>query len=256
MITIKNKIAIQKMHHAGQILADLTEKISNKLIPGINALELNDWIEQELLKNGLVSQSKGYKGYQHGSCISINDEVVHGIPHEKKILKDGDLVKVDICASWKGYCADMARSYIVGKISPNVAKLIEVAQVALDKGIEKAKPGNHVSDISSAIQAEIDKHGFGIVRDFAGHGIGKRMHEDPEILNYGKPGCGPIIRPGMTFAIEPMITMGNHQVYITNDGWTVKTKDQSLAAHVEDTIVVTSEGARILTRKDIQLGGS
>ncbi|MEX0939978.1 MAG: type I methionyl aminopeptidase [Candidatus Babeliales bacterium] len=252
MITIKNKLSIQKMQQAGQLLADLFDQLLIKIVPGITTLEIDSWIEDFLRTNNLVSQSKGYKGYSHASCISVNDEVVHGIPCNNKIIKDGDLVKIDICASWKGYCADAARCYFIGQPKEETKQLVNVAQRALDKGIEKALPGNRLSDISAAIQAEIEKSGYGIVRDFAGHGIGKFMHEDPEILNYGKPGHGPILRPGMTFAIEPMITQGKCDVYITNDGWTVKTKDKSLAAHVEDTIVITNEGVQILTRKNIE----
>lgn len=252
MITIKNKLSIQKMHYAGQELAEVLNGIKEIIVPGVSTLELDAWIDKELKKRSLISQSKGYKGYKHVSCISVNDEVVHGVPNAEKVIKEGDLVKVDICASWKGYCADAARCYVVGKPPMEVQKLIEVAQSALNKGIEKAVPGNRLSDISASIQEEIEKHGFGVVRDFAGHGIGKSMHEAPEILNYGKAGHGPFLRPGMTFAIEPMITMGGYQVYVTEDGWTVKTKDKSLSAHVEDTIVITEQGPQILTRKNLQ----
>ena len=254
MILIKNKLSIQKMHTAGQAVAELLDNIADVIKPGLSTLELDTWIAQELKKRNLVSQTKGYKGYNHVSCISINDEVVHGVPCKSKIIQKNDLVKVDICAAWKGYCADAARSYVVGNPQATIQKLINVAQDALDKAIEKAIPGNRVSDISATIQAEVEKHGFGVVRDFAGHGIGKSMHEEPEILNYGKPGKGPILRSGMTFAIEPMITMGKYDVYVTNDGWTVKTRDKSLAVHVEDTIVVTENGPQILTRKNQQTG--
>ena len=254
MITIKNKVAIQKMHYAGQVLADILDRMGSIIKPGVSTFEIDQWIETQLKEKKLVSQSKGYKGYRHVSCISINDEVVHGVPRKENIIKDGDLVKVDICAAWKGYCADAARCYVIGSSEPKMTQLVEVAQRALDKGIEKAKPGNRLSDISATIQQEVEKHGFGVIRDFAGHGIGKQMHEEPEVLNYGKPGNGPVLRPGMTLAIEPMITEGNYAVYVSNDGWTVKTKDEGLAAHVEDTIVITSDGARILTRKDTQLG--
>lgn len=254
MITIKNKLSIQKMRTAGQALAEVFDAIKDVIVPGISTLELDAWIDNELKKHNLVSQTKGYKSYKHVSCISINDEVVHGVPCATKIIKEGDLVKVDICAAWKGYCADAARCYVVGKPDKRIEKLIQIAQCALNKGIEKAIPGNRLSDISASIQQEIEKHGFGVVRDFAGHGIGKSMHEEPEVLNFGKPGQGPVLRPGMTFAIEPMITMGTYEVYITEDGWTVKTKDKSLAAHVEDTVLITEKGPQILTRKNQQQG--
>jgi methionyl aminopeptidase len=250
MIIIKNKDTIRKMEEAGQLLLQLFEIIDQQLIPGVNTLEIDTWIGQELQKRKLVSQAKGYKGYKHFSCISVNDVVVHGVPAVGTVLKSGDLVKVDVCAALNGYCADMARSFFIGTAAlPQAHKLVAVAQQSLDKGIEQARAGNRLSDISAAIQAEVEHHGFGVVRDFAGHGIGKKMHEEPEILNYGKAGSGPVLRVGMTFAIEPMITAGNYEVFVEDDGWTVKTTDKSLAAHVEDTIVITENEPKILTRK-------
>jgi len=253
MIHIKNKLSIQKMAHAGALLSDILESINYLVQPGVSTAEIDAWIEKQLHEKGLVSSTKGYMGYRHVCCISINDEVVHGVPSTKTILKSGDLVKIDICASWNGYCADMARNFFVGESSIEARKLVDVAKLALDKGIEKARAGNRLSDISWAIQQEVERHGYGVVRDFAGHGIGRQMHEEPEILNYGKPGRGPLLCEGMTFAIEPMITQGNHAVYITNDGWTVKTADKSLAAHAEDTIAITSGDPIILTRKKSEL---
>ena len=252
MITIKDALAIQKMHTAGQLLAEIMRDIQPLVQPNVTTLDLDAWIESQLLKKKLVSQTQGYVGYKHVSCISVNDEVVHGVPCAKKILKEGDLVKIDICAAWQGYCADLARCFFVGTVKPAAEKLVTVAQLALEKGIEQAKPGNRLSDISAAIQQEVEKHKFGVVRDFAGHGIGAKMHEAPEILNYGKAGKGPLLKAGMTFAIEPMITMGKFDVFVTNDGWTVKTVDKSLAAHVEDTIVITEGGAYVLTRVNQQ----
>jgi methionyl aminopeptidase len=248
MIIIKNNVAIRKMEQAGKLLAAIFEGLKQQVRAGVTTSSLDAWIAQQLVINGMVSATKGYMGYRHVSCISVNDEVVHGVPRETCYLKDGDIVKVDICASWQGYCADMARCFFVGHVSPGAQKLALVAQTALDKGIEMMRPGNRLSDVSAAIQQEVEKHGFGVVRDFAGHGIGKRMHEEPEILNYGKPGKGAILRPGMTFAIEPMITAGKYDIFITEDGWTVKTVDSSLAAHVEDTVLVTQEGPKVLTR--------
>lgn len=248
MITIKNKSSINKMEVAGKLLSQIMDQVYEILIPGVSTLDIDLWIENQLKKNDLISKAKGYKGYPRTTCISINDEVVHGVPKKSKIVKSGDLVKIDVCASWKGYCADMARCYFVGHPSSDAKKLVEVAQSALDVGISKAYPGNRLSDISAAIQFEVEKNGYGVVRDFAGHGIGKNMHEDPEILNYGEPGKGPVLRSGMTFAIEPMITLGKYEVYITEDGWTVKTEDSSLAAHVEDTILITDNGPKVLTR--------
>jgi methionyl aminopeptidase len=250
MITIKNKSAIQKMAHAGSLLSEILSAVEEIIRPGISTAEIDLWIETQLSEKGLMSSVKGYMGYRHVSCISVNDEVVHGVPLQTRLLQRGDLVKIDVCASWNGFCADMARSFFVEQSSEQAKKLVAVAQRALQAGIAKAHVGNRLSDISAAIQEEVEKHGFGVVRDFAGHGIGMRMHEEPEILNYGKAGRGPVLREGMTFAIEPMITAGKYQVYVTNDGWTVKTVDHSLAAHVEDTIAITSAGPVILTVKN------
>lgn len=248
MINIKNKVAISKMVQAGILLSDLFEELHEYIVPGITTWDIDQHIDNMLVKKGLVSQTKGYKGYKHSSCISVDDVVVHGVPDKRVVLKDGSLVKVDVCAAWNGYCADMARPFIVGNVNDSVKRFIEVARQALDKGIEKARVGNRISDISSAIQKEIEAYGFGVVRDFAGHGIGKRMHEDPEILNYGVPGKGPLLQHGMTFALEPMITMGHYDVYVDNDNWTVKTVDGSLAMHIEDTIAILQDGPKILTR--------
>lgn len=249
MITIKNKFSIYKMEVAGALLNEIFEGIFPVLKPGMTTLELDALIAAELKKKGLCTRMQGYMGYKHVSCISVNDEVVHGVPRKDCYLKAGDLVKVDVCASWKGYCADMARSFIVGNVVDSaVQKLVAVAQSSLDKGIEQACVGNYLTDISAAIQKEVEGHGFGVVRDFAGHGIGKQMHEEPEILNYGVPGKGPRLQAGMAFALEPMITMGHYGVFVVDDGWTVKTKDASMAAHVEDTIVITTKEPKIVTR--------
>lgn len=248
MITIKNKAALLKMEYAGQLVAQIVDQLTSLIKPGVTTYELDMFIEAQLVMHRLESKTKGFHGYRHTSCISVNDVVVHGVPKKETVLVDGDLVKVDVCASWKGYCADMARQFFVGIPSMEAQRLVEVAQNALEEGIKKAVIGNRVSDISCAIQKEVESNGFGVVRDFAGHGIGKQMHEDPEVLNYGQPGQGPILRPGMALAIEPMITAGHFDVYVADDGWTVKTKDKSLAAHVEDTVVITENGPRIMTR--------
>jgi len=248
MIIVKDKSTIKKMKRAGQALAAIFSSMASIIRPGMSTLELDSWIEQELKLRNMVSQSKGYMGYKHVSCISLNDEVVHGIPTSQRILQEGDLVKVDVCASLDGYCADMTRMFVVGKPSQQVVHFVNIARQALDKGIAQAKAGNRLTDISAAIQEEVERHGFSVVRDFAGHGIGKTMHEDPEVLNFGKAGKGPLLKPGMTLAIEPMITMGKYDVYVTDDGWTVKTMDKSLAAHVEDTIAITENGPEVLTR--------
>ena len=248
MIIIKNQLSIRKMEEAGKRLGAIFQHMAERIVSGVSAHELDLWIAEQIRASDMTSKVKGYMGYRHVSCISINDEVVHGVPTKEKIFARGDLVKVDVCAAWNGYCADMARTFFVDSVrTEEQERLVAAAQRALYKGIEKARPGARLSDISAAIQKEVEQCGYGVVRDFAGHGIGKQMHEDPEILNYGDPGNGPVLRPGMAFAIEPMITMGRYDVYVTDDGWTVKTRDKSLAVHVEDTVIVTEGDPRVMT---------
>ena len=249
-MVIKSKDAIFKMKTAGQLLAGIFEKVKKIIQPGVTTLMIDQCIADQLKKNNLVSQSKGYMGYKHVSCISVNQVVVHGVPSNQVVLKKGDLEKVDVCAAWRGYCADMARAYVVGGVEPTVEmkKFIDTAKQSLQAGIDQAVVGNKLFDISNAIQQVIEKQGYGVVRDFAGHGIGKNMHEEPDVPNFGKKGTGMILRAGMTFAIEPMITMGHYDVHVIKDGWTVETTDKSLAMHVEDTVLITSNGPEILTR--------
>lgn len=247
---IKSKDAIFKMKTAGKLLAEMFEIIEKVIQPGVNTLSIDQWIAVYLKNNNLVSQTKGYMGYQHVCCISVNQTVVHGVPSSQIVLKKGDLVKVDVCAAWKGYCADMARAFIVGDVlvSTELQRFMDTGQQALQAGINQAVVGNKLFDISYAIQQVIEQQGYGVVRDFAGHGIGKKMHEEPDVPNFGKKGTGMILRAGMTFAIEPMLTMGSYNVDVMKDGWTVQTIDQSLAMHVEDTILITQNGPEVLTR--------
>lgn len=251
MITIKNKAAIMKMMEAGKRLRSIFSELPVMISAGKTTADIDTWIEKSIVAKGLVSRMKGYHGYRHVSCISLNDVVVHGVPRNDIVLKDGDLVKIDVCVSWQGYCADMARSFFVGNASDVAKDLVRVAQSSLDKGIEQVAVGGRLTNISAAIQCEVELYGYGVVRDFAGHGIGKKMHEDPEILNYGSSGKGPIIQQGMAFALEPMITAGSYDVFVDQDNWTVKTKDGSLAAHVEDTVIVTHNGPVIITQEDL-----
>jgi methionyl aminopeptidase len=250
MITIKDEQAQKAIAQAGLRISHILHDVKAKMVAGATALEVDSWIAEQLKKHDLISQTVGYKGYRHVSCISINDEIVHGIPSERKVLRSGDLVSVDICAAWNGYCADAARSFVVGSDTTGRAqKLIDTANTALDRGIEKAVVGGRLSDISAAIQKEVESNGFGVVRHFCGHGIGKKMHEEPEILNYGAPGRGAVLKAGMVFAIEPMITAGDYDIKIASDGWTALTVDGSLAAHVEDTVIITPAGPQIVTRQ-------
>lgn len=248
MITIKNKRALEAIQGAGERIARILHDVKAILVPGVTTLAIDEWVAVQLKSYDLVSQTKGFRTYKHYSCVSINDEIVHGVPRADRVLKNGDLVTVDVCASWNGYCADSARSFVIGDVPGEAQKLIAVAQSALEKAIQQAQVGGRLSDISFAVQQEVEKNGFGIVREFCGHGIGKKMHEDPEIVNYGQPGRGPFLRAGMVFALEPMITYAGYAVKIDADGWTARTADGSLAAHVEDTVIITDAGPRVVTR--------
>ena len=246
---VKNKQLLSRMRTAGKLLAEIFETFKTFIQPGLSTEAIDAFIAQELDKRNLVSCTKGYKGYKHVCCISINDAVVHGVPSAQCFVKEGDIVKVDICASWNKGCADMARAYYIGENCPHdIATLLSVGQKALDAGISKWVAGNRLYDISYAIQQEIEKAGYGIVQEFAGHGIGKNMHEEPDVPNYGTPGQGMLLREGMTFALEPMLMVGDSALYIDKDKWTARTQDGSLTMHVEDTVLVTSGKPEILTR--------
>jgi len=248
MIVIKNRLELDKMRAAGRKLAVIMGDLGDNVIAGVTTLELDGLIEDRMRKSGLLPVCKGYAGYKHATCISLNNEVIHGVPSHKIVLKSGDFVKIDVAGSYEGYCADMTRYFFVSKVDLKVKRLAAVAQWALDLAIAEIAPGKHLFDISECIQRVVEKEGFGIVRDFAGHGIGKRLHEDPEVPNFGKAGQGPVLREGMVFAIEPMITEGDYAVKVASDGWTVRTVDGGLAAHVEDTVAVVKDGAEVLTR--------
>ncbi len=248
MIIIKNKKAINKMRVAGRLLAKIMSDVSNIMKPGTDTLEIDNFIEKKMVLAGLKPECKGYSGYKYATCISLNDVVIHGIPSKEAVLSDGDLIKIDVVGSYENYCVDMTRCFLVGDVSGKIRSLVSVTQNALDAGIAEIALGKSLSNISSRIQEEVEKGGFGIVRDFAGHGIGKFMHEDPEIPNYGKPGVGPVLQAGMTFAIEPMVTEGSYKVRVDKDGWTVKTLDGGVAGHIEDTVLVTEDGPEVLTR--------
>lgn len=245
---VKSKDAILKMRTAGKLLADIFERVKTIVVIGATTADIDAWISQELEKAEMTSQSKGYMGYKHVSCISLNDVIVHGVPSKNIIIKEGDIVGVDVCASWQGYCADMARAFVIGSISKDAQTLLDCTQEALDKGIQTAVVGKRLFDISNSIQKTIENYKFGIVREFAGHGIGKNMHENPDLPNFGEAGTGMRLKAGMTFAIEPMVTFGSEKVRIDQDGWTARTKDGSLAAHIEDTVLITEDGPEILTR--------
>jgi len=247
MTKIKTAQEIEKMRKSGQILASVLSEVEASLKPGITTEAINAIAAKKLKKLGGSPAFLGYYDYPAVICISINDEVVHGIPG-KKIIKNGDVVSFDFGVNYEGMITDAARTILVG--APNKAKSALIASTAasLDAGIEQVRAGARIGDISAAIQSVLDDHGYGIVRDLVGHGVGHQLHEDPNIPNYGKENSGPVIEAGMTIAIEPMATLGSYKVYTADDGWTVLTRDGSTAAHFEDTILVLEHGFEILTR--------
>lgn len=247
MIPIKKKSEIEKIKIAGKRLKQVLDQVAGSVYPGVSTYEIDALIEKMLVENGLKPECKGYGGYPAASCISVNDVVVHGIPRKEVILKDGDFVKIDVVGSFKGYCADMARGFFCGTCSSSVYELERVAKESFYAGIAKIKPGVRLSTISHEIESFVLKNGFAVVKEFVGHGIGRKMHEEPEIPNFGPPGRGPILTEGMVLAIEPMITESPSAVVIDKDGWTARTKTGALAAHFENTVLVTKSGVEVIT---------
>ena len=235
------------MREAGKVTGLILNELKELIKPGISTMDIDRFVEKTVKAHGMTAAEKGYCGYPASVCTSVNEEVVHGIPSKKRILREGDIVSVDLVVEYKGYMADAARTYAVGKISPDAELLIRTAEEAFWKGIEFAKPGYRLSDISHNIQTVVEGRGFGVIRDFVGHGIGSDMHEDPQIPNYGKPGKGPRLQAGMTLAIEPMICQGSYEVDVLLDDWTAVTVDGGLAAHYENTVVITDGEPELLT---------
>jgi methionyl aminopeptidase len=247
-VTIKSQREINLMREAGKILAITHEALAKALKPGISTWEIDRLGEEIIRSYGCVPSFKNYQGYPASICISVNDEVVHGIPSKKRILKEGDIVSLDAGVIYKGYHSDAARTHGVGEISPEATQLIEVTKQCFFEGIKYAKSGNHLNDVSSAIQAYAESFGYGVVRDLVGHGIGNHLHEDPEVPNFARRKKGIRLQPGMTLAIEPMINAGKLDVRWLDDDWTVITKDGSLSAHYENTILITEEEPEILSQ--------
>ena len=235
------------MREAGKVTGYILNELKELIKPGISTMDIDSFVEKTVKAYGMKAAEKGYCGYPASVCTSVNEEVVHGIPSRKRILREGDIVSVDLVVENKGYMADAARTYAVGKISPEAEHLIKTAEDAFWKGIEFAKVGYRLSDISHNIQTVVEGEGFGVIRDFVGHGIGSDMHEDPQIPNYGKPGKGPRLQAGMTLAIEPMICQGSYEVDVLLDDWTAVTVDGGLAAHYENTVVITDGEPELLT---------
>ena len=247
MIPLKSASELAAMRQAGSLLVRITDKLRGFIKAGISTLEIDRIAEELIRKEGARPAFKGYLGFPASVCACLNEEVVHGIPSERQI-KDGDILKLDIGINLNGYFSDYAFTLAMGNIEGRVKKLLEATKKALDLGVAQARPERHLSDISWAIQSYIEAQGFSVVRDFVGHGIGSKMHEPPEIPNFGRPHSGPVLKEGMCLAIEPMVKMGGWEVRIAENGWTAITKDQLQSAHFEHTVAVTKDGPEILTK--------
>ena len=246
-VTIKSRHEIELMRDAGKILAEVHDRLAEIIEPGITTMEIDRRGEEMIRKAGCIPSFKGYEGYPASICVSVNDEVVHGIPDKKHHLFEGDIVSLDAGVIYKDYQSDAARTYGVGNIDDEARRLIDVTKESFFRGIEKASAGNHLYDISAAIQKYVEANGFSVVRDLVGHGIGKEMHEEPQIPNYKPVGRGMRLCPGMTLAVEPMVNAGKYEVWILEDDWTVVTRDGSNSAHYENTILITEDDPEILS---------
>lgn len=248
MIILKSKKEIEIMREVGKIVAETHEILKEAITPGISTLELDKIAEENIRKYDAVPSFKGYGGFPASICASVNEQVVHGIPSKNQILKEGDIVSLDIGAYYKGYHGDSAKTHGVGMISEEDRRLIEVTRESFYEGMKFAKLGCRLSDISHAVQAHVEKHGFSVVRDLVGHGVGSNLHEDPHVPNYGSPGRGPKLQEGMVIAVEPMVNAGRYHVKSLSDGWTVVTIDGKKSAHYEHTIAITEDEPFMLTK--------
>jgi len=245
---VKTPEEIENMRIAGKMLATVLQYVKEKATSGMSTKDLDNLAATKLKTLGGAPSFLNYNGFPAVLCVSVNDEVVHGVPSAGKILENGDIVSIDFGVTFKGMVTDAALTFAVGQVEPNIAKLISTTERSLMAGIDMLKAGIRVGDIASAIQKVLDPGGYGIVRDLVGHGVGHELHEDPNIPNYGHAGSGPVLQAGMTIAIEPMATLGGWQVTMDDDNWTIRTKDHSLAAHFEHTILITGKGYEILTQ--------
>ncbi|MDY7522739.1 type I methionyl aminopeptidase [Sphingomonas sp. 10B4] len=245
-IKLYGREAFDGMHAAGKLAAETLDMIVPHMVPGTSTAEIDDMVRRFIVERGGIPATLGYRGYTHSSCISLNHVVCHGIPSEKT-LKSGDIVNVDVTPILGGWHGDSSRMYLIGDVPIKAKRLVEVTYECLMLGIEQAKPGNHLGDIGHAIQRHAEKHRYGIVRDFCGHGLGQLFHDAPEVVHVGKPGTGPELKPGMIFTIEPMINTGRADVKLLDDGWTAVTRDRSLSAQFEHSIGITETGCEIFT---------
>lgn len=249
MIILKSATEIAAMRRAGRIVAECHARLREWVVPGVTTQELDEKVEALIVSRGGVPSFKGYRGYPAATCISVNEQVVHGIPGPRR-LQEGDIVGIDIGVMLDGFHGDAAYTYPVGKIDEEAQRLLKVTEEALYKGISAMRVGGRLSDISHAIQSHVEAAGFSVVRQFVGHGIGRQMHEDPQVPNFGPPGRGVRLRPGLTLAIEPMVNAGSYEVKVLDDGWTVVTVDGKPSAHFEHTVALTEDGVEVLTTLD------
>ena len=235
------------MKEAGRVVGLVFKTLEAQIKPGMSTLDIDSIVEKTMLENGCIPAEKGYYGYPASACVSVNDTLIHGIPSNKIIIREGDIVSVDIVATYKGYSADACRTFKVGTLTERAHRIVDITKQAFFEALKAVKVGNHIGDISETIQKFVESHGYNVVREYTGHGIGAHMHEDPSIPNYGKAGTGPLITPNIALCIEPMVLEGRKDVRTLGDGWTVKSKDGKLTAHYENTVIVTNDEYEIIT---------
>ncbi len=248
MITIKSAREIEIMRESGKMAAKTLHFLGKNLRIGMSTEEINQMCHQYTINRGGIPATLGYHGFTKSLCTSLNDVICHGIPTEKDILKDGDILNLDVTTIWKGFHGDTNATFFIGNVKPEVQKLVEVTHACMMEGIKACRPGAHIGDIGAVIEEMAHGHGFSVVHEYCGHGIGRKFHEEPQIVHVGKKGTGPEMRPGMTFTVEPMINLGKRYCKVLNDGWTVVTKDKSWSAQFEHTILITESGYEILTQ--------
>ena len=251
MIVCRSAAELERMREAGRLVGEVLTELTAKVAPGVSTAELDELAEKRIKQAGATPAFKGYHGYPATICASINDEVIHGIPSGRRVLAEGDIISIDVGASLDGYFGDSAVTLPVGHVSEQAATLLRVTEESLYLAIERVRPGSRVSDIGHAVQKHVEAFGFSVVREFVGHGIGVRMHEEPQVPNYGEPGHGPRLAEGMVLAIEPMVNAGKPAVKVLADGWTAVTRDTSLSAHFEHTVAVTAGEPWILTAREV-----
>jgi len=247
MIKLKTDEQIGMMAESGKVTGRILRELAGLIRPGLSTMEIGRFVEESICAAGMDPTFKGYNGFPASACVSVNEELVHGIPNETRLLKEGDIVSVDVGATYKGWVSDAARTYPVGEVSETAARIIRTAEESFFKGLEACRPGRRLTDIGHAIQTCIESEGFSVVLDYIGHGIGRKMHEDPQVRNYGEPGQGPTLTKGMALAVEPMLTEGFSAVKTMSDGWTVVTEDGKLAAHYENTVIITDGAPLVIT---------